>query len=88
MSACPVGNTTLGQIIGRKFNGDFIASQDPDVVLAHLAGNMRSDNVSILQFDSEHGIRERFGDRPFHFYVFFFSHKTNCTVLREARHYT
>ena len=45
-------------------------------MLAHLAGNMRGHDVPVLELDPEHGIRERLGDRPFHFNMFFLSHKT------------
>jgi hypothetical protein len=31
----------------------------------HLSGNMRQNLVAILEFNSEHGIRERFGNRSF-----------------------
>lgn len=43
-------------------------------MFAHLARDMGSNDVTIFQFDPEHGIGQGLDDRTFHFYVFFFSH--------------
>lgn len=44
----------------------------------HLSGDVREHLVAILEFDSKHGIRERFNDRSLDFDGFFLRHKLLC----------
>ena len=36
VSACAVGNTSLGEVIRGEFDSDLVTPEDADVVLAHL----------------------------------------------------
>src|SRR5580693_3787571 len=47
-------NAGLAQIIGGKLDLDFIAGDDADEVLAHLARNMREDDGAIGKRHAEH----------------------------------
>lgn len=67
MSACPERDTPLCQVVGREFYSHSVASQDSDVVLAHFSRNVGRYDVTIIEFDTEHGIRQRINDRAFHF---------------------
>ena len=73
--AGPVGNPPLAEIIRGQFNGDLVTTQNPDVMLAHLARNMGRHDMTVFQFDPEHGVGKGLGDGSFHFNVFFFCHK-------------
>jgi len=53
-----VGDATSFEVVGGQLNLDAVARQDPDVVHAHLSGDMRQNFVAIFQFDSEHGVWE------------------------------
>ncbi len=74
-SAGAVNDATFGEIVGRQFDGHFIAGQDADVVLAHLAGNVRGHGVTIFEFYAEHGVGQGLGDRSFHLNHVVFRHK-------------
>src|SRR5215831_1167696 len=63
MLLVPVHDSAAGQIVRRKFNRDLISRQNPDKILAHLAGDMRQHLVLVLQLDAEHGVGQRFDDR-------------------------
>lgn len=68
------GDTTLGQIVRRQLYGDSVATQYADIVLSHLARNMRNNFVPVFELDPELGVGKGFGNRSFHFYTFFFRH--------------
>jgi hypothetical protein len=61
------GDPASGQIIGRKFNGDFVSGIDPDEVHPHFTGNMSQNLVSVLEFHLKHGVRQSFNNLAFHF---------------------
>ena len=67
-------DSTLGQVIGCELNGNLIAGQDADVMLAHLSRDVRGNDVSVLELNPEKGIGQGFQDRAFHFNVIFFCH--------------
>ena len=69
-------NTATVQVVRGKFNLYAVTRNDADVVFAHLAAQMGKDNVLILQFNTEHGVRKGFFYNTFNFYsVIFISHK-------------
>ena len=72
LSTSPVGNTSLAQIIGCQLHRDLIAGKNANVVFAHFAGYMCRDDVTVVQFHSEHCIRQRLDDFAFHFNMIFF----------------
>ncbi len=84
-SAGAVGNTAFGQIVGSEFNGNGIAGQDADVVLAHFPRNVGGDDVPIFQLYTEHRIGKGFDDFTGHLYVLFFRHDLSCEVNELTR---
>ena len=66
-------DAALGQIIGRQFQRDFITRENADVVLAHLAGGLGSQSMTVVQRNTVTGIRQYFVDGPVHFDEFFSS---------------
>src|SRR5690606_8440841 len=73
-SASAVGDAALAEVIGRQFNLHLVAGENTNIVLAHLAGNMRIDYVAIFQADAEGGVWQGVDDFPFHFNMIFFCH--------------
>ena len=51
---------------------NLVAGGNTDVVHSHFAGNVGKHLVSVFEFDTEHGVRQRFNDRAFN---------QNCVVL-------
>ncbi len=62
-----VDQTAFGEVIRGEFDGDPVPPQNPDVVTAHLSGDMCQNNVSVFKFHLELGIGERFNDGSTHF---------------------
>ena len=48
------GNSAFGQIVRREFHFHLVSGQDTNVILPHLARDVRHDDVSIFEFDSKH----------------------------------
>ena len=71
-------DSTAVQIVGRKRDFYRIARHDSDIVLSHFSGQRCKDEMSVLQFDSERCIRERFFYDAFHFNSFFFRHSSSA----------
>jgi hypothetical protein len=61
-SLVPVGDSASGEVIWGEFHLDLVAWQDADVVHAHFAGDVRQYLVPVVEFDLEHGVRQRFED--------------------------
>jgi hypothetical protein len=59
----PVHNPTAGEVVGRELYHHTVIWQDSDVVHPHLAADVGEHLVPVIQLHSEHGIRQRFGDR-------------------------
>src|SRR3954465_11018123 len=78
-----IGNAPFGQVIGSEFDEHFIAYQHADAVLAHLAGGMAKDFMSILEPDAKHGVGQKLNDLAAQFEKFFFGQK--CLVNVSAR---
>jgi hypothetical protein len=60
------GDAAAGEVVGGELDGDAVAGEDADVVLAHLAGEVTEDGVAVFEFDAEHGVGECLGDAAFH----------------------
>ena len=65
-------NPAPSQVVGRELYLNLVSWSDADVVHSHLAGNVGKHLVSVFEFDTEHGIRQRLNDRAFN---------QNCVVL-------
>ena len=62
------------QVVRGDLDGDGVAAQDADIVLAHLAADVGGHDVAVFEFDSEGGVGKRLDDGAFHFDVVFFRH--------------
>lgn len=51
----PVNNTCFFRIVGRHLNFDLIAGYQSNETLPHFARNMSKDQMSVFQFNPEHG---------------------------------
>ena len=76
-SIFPKRDPRLAEIVRRHLDFDPVADVDADPVLAHLAGDMREDFVSIGQRDFKHRSRQNLSYRAGQFNGFFFSHTKN-----------
>ena len=52
-----------GQVVWGKFHHDPVVREDADVVHTHLAADVSQNLMTVVEFDSEHGIRKGLGDR-------------------------
>src|SRR6476661_5459180 len=66
VSLVPVDDATTGQVVGRELHDDPVLRKDPDVVLAHLAADVREHLVAVAQLDSEHRVGKGFHDGALH----------------------
>src|ERR1700712_79925 len=64
-SLVAVDDSAARQVVGRELHDDLVLGEDSDVVLTHLAADVREDLVPVLELDPEHGVRERLDDRAF-----------------------
>src|SRR6185503_13849919 len=56
-SARAVDDAAFREVVRRQFDGDGVAFQDADVVLAHLAGDVRRHDVAVLELDAKGSVR-------------------------------
>src|SRR6056297_627520 len=61
-SLVPVGDATSSEVVRSQFHLDLVAWEDADVVHPHLSGDVCEHLVSVVEFDLEHGVRERLED--------------------------
>ena len=64
LSLVAVGDAATAEVVGRELDLHTVAREDPDVVHAHLPGDVREHLVPVLELDPEHGVGQRFDDRP------------------------
>src|SRR5207248_7667718 len=60
----PVDDATAGQVVRGELHDHSVLGEDADVVLAHLAADVRQDLVTIGELDAEHGVRQRLDNAP------------------------
>jgi hypothetical protein len=53
LAPMPEGHTSLCQVVRRQLNGHPVTCQDPDVVLAHLTGQMSQYLMPLAYFHLE-----------------------------------
>ena len=51
-----IGNPAVIEVVGGKLHCDSIAGQYTDEIHTHFPGYMCQDDMSVFQFDAEHGI--------------------------------
>src|SRR5262249_47060741 len=74
-----VRDATLGQVVRRDGDGDDVAGQNADEVLANLARNMRNDLVAVVQFHAKLGVRQGRHDLALYHDCFFLCHALSLT---------
>src|SRR5438132_498467 len=57
-----VDDATARQVVGRQLDHDLVLGEDSDVVLPHLAADVRQDLVPVLELDPEHRVRQGLDD--------------------------
>lgn len=72
--ATSVGNTALGEVVGRELDGNRVAAENANIVFAHFARNMGRYDVPVFQPYAERGVGKGLDDRSFHLNVIFFGH--------------
>src|SRR5690606_6646233 len=75
-----VDDAALAQIVGSQLDGDTVAGQDANVVLTHLAGDVRSHDVTVLQPDAKRRVGERLDHDAFHLQCFFLRQAPGVSV--------
>ena len=59
----PVRDAPLRQIIGSHFYEHFVAREDSNSILSHLAGRMRNNLMAVFKFNAERCIRQQLAYR-------------------------
>src|SRR5215831_4163247 len=70
----PKRDASLAKIVRGELDAHLVAGQDPDAMLAHLAGHISDDAVTVLESDAKACVGHDFADHPFHFDRVFFRH--------------
>src|ERR1700712_4064195 len=61
-SLVAVDDSAARQVVGRELHDDLVLGEDPDVVLTHLAADVRQDLVPVLELHPEHRVGQGFDD--------------------------
>jgi hypothetical protein len=75
------GDSTLGEVVGGKFEGDFVAGQNADAVAAEAAREVGEDKPFVLKLHTEFTAGEFLDDCALYFYAVFFTHSYLLTLL-------
>ena len=67
-----VGDAASVQVVWGELHLHFVAGQNSDVMHPHFPGYVRQNDMVVVKFDLEHGVRERFHNRPCEDDCFFF----------------
>ena len=60
-----IGDPTTSQVVRCQLNLDAITGENTDVMHPHLSGDVGQHFVAVFEFDAEHCVRQRLGDRSF-----------------------
>ena len=66
----PIGDASLGEIVGGHFHFDLVSNVQADVVLSHFSGNVSKNGVAIDQFHPKEGALEHRLNDSYHFNPF------------------
>ncbi len=69
-----ISDSTLGKIIRRHLDGDFVARKDLDVMHAHFTRDVGNDFMTILKLYAEHCVSQGFGNGSVQLYGRLFCH--------------
>ena len=78
-----VGDSALGQVIRGHFDLNLVPGQYPDVVFAHLAGNMCHHYMAVFQFDLERCIGKGVDHLAFKLNTVFFRHSYTSWICKR-----
>ena len=70
----PIGDATPGEVVGRELYLNFVSRQNTDVVPPHLPRDMPENLVTIVQFNLEHGVWQRF---------FYYAFQHDCIIFGQ-----
>jgi hypothetical protein len=65
----------LAEVVRRQFERHLVACKDANVMLAHLAGGIRDERVTVVQRDAIAAIGQHLVDDAHHFELFFLCHR-------------
>ncbi len=68
------GDATLGEVVGGKFEGDFVACQNADAVAAEAACEVGENEAFVLKLNAEFTAGELLDDGTLYFDAVFFTH--------------
>ena len=60
-----ISDPTTSEVVRRQLNLDAITGENSDVMHPHLSRDVGQHLVAVFEFDAEHGVRQRLGDRSF-----------------------
>ena len=63
------------KVVWRDFNADAVTGKDSNPVAAHLARYVTEHEVSVVEFDAEHRVWQRFNNVAFKLDFLFFGHQ-------------
>ena len=84
-SAMPESNASLAEVVGGHFHVHAVTDADANEVLAHLAGNMGEDLVTVGERDAKHRPGQHLRYRTSDFDWFFFSQDATTCVSAIIR---
>ena len=79
------GDPAFGQIVGGKFERDFVARKHPDSVAAQPACEMREHYPFVFQLNAEKTAGKLFQHGPGDFYTVFLTHSTSSILSPRGR---
>src|SRR6476469_3828319 len=63
LSLVSIGDPTSTEVVRSQLDLDLVTGKDPDVVHAHLSGDVGQHLVAVVELHPEHGVREGLYDR-------------------------
>lgn len=69
-----VDDTSAFQVVRGELHDNSVLREDADVVLAHLAADVRENFVPVVQFDTEHCVLQGLNNAALDLDCAFFSH--------------
>ena len=90
-------DAALGALVGREFEGDFIAGEDADAITAQAAGEVGEHQTVMFELNREFSAGEFLDHGALYFYAVFFTHlkltlslplsqrSRPCSLVRSGR---
>ena len=74
-------DATLGEVVGGKFEGDFIAGEDANAIAAEAAREVSEDETFMLKLHTELTAGEFLDYSALYFYAVFFTHSILLNLI-------